>query len=351
MLPPDLMRLDARPIPEDTSEVRLFGVVRDESLRLPYFLDYYRRLGVSRFFIVDNASTDGTTEYLLAQEDCFVFSTEASYIQARAGLAWLNPLLDEYGAGSWIVLADADELLVYPHIEKLPLPDFCRWLEHTGAQGMFALLLDMYSKKPLDQINYEKGRDFLSECQWFDRDYHFVPRLGVPIFRPAFPSVEPIGGPRLRLCFPRQNVPQLWPRVRVKLKRRIVGLLVRIGFAKTGSSEPVATQAFKVPLVKWRRGYAFITSHRPNPVRLAQVTGALLHFKYFQDFSARVRDAVERETHYDGSAEYRKYAELLQRDPGLAMGYSGSVRYNGSEELVRLRLINSDREWDRQCAA
>jgi glycosyl transferase family 2 len=351
MLPRDLVRIDAHPISEDRNEIRLFGVVRDESLRLPFFLDYYRRLGVGRFFIVDNASTDGTTEYLLAQEDCCVFSTQASYAKSRAGLTWLNPLLEEYGADRWIVLADADELLVYPHIEKVALPDFCRWLDRTGAQGMFTLLLDMYSKKPLDQIKYEKGHDFLSECQWFDRDYHFVPRLGVPILQPAFPSVEPIGGPRLRLCFPQQNVPQLWPRLRVKLKRRLGGLLVRIGLAEEGSSEPVATQAFKVPLVKWRRGYAFITSHRPNPVRLTQVTGALLHFKYFQDFTARVKDAVERQNHYDGSAEYRKYAELLRRDPGLAMCYAGSVRYNGSDKLVRLRLINSDCEWDEQCAA
>jgi hypothetical protein len=351
MLPPDVTRLDGHAIPDDRNEIRLFAVVRDESLRLPYFLDYYRRLGVNRFFIVDNASTDGTTEYLLAQQDCCVFSTEASYVKAQAGLAWLNPLLDEYGADRWIVLADADELLVYPHIEKVALPDFCRWLERTGAQGMFTLLLDMYSDKPLNQIRYEKGQDFLSECRWFDRDYHFVPRLGVPMFRPAFPSVEPIGGPRLRLCFPQQNVPQLWPRLRVKLKRRLVRLLARLGLAGKGRSEPVATQAFKVPLVKWRRGYAFITSHRPNAVRLAQVTGALLHFKYFQDFNARVKDAIEREAHYDGSAEYKKYAELLRKEPGLAMSYAGSVRYDGSDELVRLRLINSDREWDEQCVA
>jgi hypothetical protein len=33
------------------------------------------------------------------------------------------------------------------------------------------------------------------------------------------------------------------------------------------------------------------------------------------------------------------------------MSYAGSVRYNGSDELVRLRLINSEREWDEQCAA
>jgi hypothetical protein len=99
MLPPDLKRLDTLGIPEDKSEIRLFGVVRNESLRMPYFLDYYRRMGVMRFFIVDNDSQDGTTEFLLAQPDCCVFHTMGSYAATRAGLDWLNPLMYQYGDG------------------------------------------------------------------------------------------------------------------------------------------------------------------------------------------------------------------------------------------------------------
>ena len=108
----------------------------------------------------------------------------------------------------------------------------------------------------------------------------------------------------------------------------------------------LAPQAFKVPLVKWKRGFAFVTSHRLNPVRLAPVTGALLHFKYFQDFSARVQDAVERNAHFDDSAEYKLYGELLSRNPALSMVYEGSVEYRTSADLVRLHLINSDPGWE-----
>jgi hypothetical protein len=49
MLPPDLKRLDTHGIPEDKSEIRLFGVVRNESLRMPYFLDYYRAWALCAF--------------------------------------------------------------------------------------------------------------------------------------------------------------------------------------------------------------------------------------------------------------------------------------------------------------
>ena len=119
MLPPDLKRLDTHGIPEDKSEIRLFGVVRNESLRMPYFLDYYRRMGVMRFFIVDNDSQDGTTEFLLAQPDCCVFHTKGSYAATRFGLGWINPVMSHYGDGHWIILADADEILVSSTVRDL----------------------------------------------------------------------------------------------------------------------------------------------------------------------------------------------------------------------------------------
>jgi len=39
--------------------LRLFSKCRNERLRLPAFLDHYRRLGVETFFLVDNDSSDG----------------------------------------------------------------------------------------------------------------------------------------------------------------------------------------------------------------------------------------------------------------------------------------------------
>jgi glycosyltransferase involved in cell wall biosynthesis len=351
MLLPELTRLDSRSISTDLGEIRLFGVVKNESLRLPYFLDYYRRAGVAQFFIVDNDSTDGTTAFLLQQPDCCVFHTKASYAESRAGVTWLNCLLDLYGAGHWIVLADADELFTYPLGEERALPALCRWLDARDYQGVFALLLDMYSDRPLKQIRYARGDDLLRVCRYFDRDYHFVRRLGVPLIAPAFPGIEPIGGPRLRLCFPTQNTAAMWPRLRVKIVRRLTRLAVKSGLVREAWGESVATQAFKVPLVRWRHGYAFINSHRLNCIRLAPITGALLHFKYLQDFSGRVQDAIASGMHYDGSAEYKQYAKLLRRDPEMSMVYSGSEIYRSSNDLVRLKLIKTDPEWELSCAA
>lgn len=37
--------------------ILLFSTMRNERIRLPYFLSYYRRLGVDHFLIVDNGRT------------------------------------------------------------------------------------------------------------------------------------------------------------------------------------------------------------------------------------------------------------------------------------------------------
>ena len=345
MVHPGLKRLDTHAIPADTNEIRLFCVSRNEALRLPYFLEHYRKLGVGRFFIISNASSDETEAFLLKQPDCCVFHTDESYAKARAGLKWRNSLLDEFGVGHWIILADADELLVYPHCEQKKLHQLCKWMEKSNYQGFYALLLDIYSEKPLNKITYRQGENFLSACNLFDRDYHFVRRMGVPFFQSPFPVIEPIGGPRYRLCFPRQNTKYLWPRIKVKISRRFLKYANRLNLFKNMKSENPAPQAFKIPLVKWERGYAYITSHRLNPVRLAPVTGALLHFKYFQDFAARVEDAISRKSHYDDSSEYKKYAELIKNNPEFTMTYPGSAVYRDSNDLVRHKLVKTDAGW------
>ncbi len=65
------------------SDILAFVTVRNEIRRLPFFLDYYRRLGVSHFLFVDNGSTDGGRELLEGEDDASVWTTDASYKRSR----------------------------------------------------------------------------------------------------------------------------------------------------------------------------------------------------------------------------------------------------------------------------
>ena len=46
---------------------------------LAAFLDHYRRLGVDQFLILDDSSSDGTREFLSAQADCLVLSSDLGF--------------------------------------------------------------------------------------------------------------------------------------------------------------------------------------------------------------------------------------------------------------------------------
>ena len=103
------------------SDVLLFCTLRNERIRLPYFLDYYRRLGIGHFFFVDNDSTDGSAAWLADQPDCSVWTARRSYKKARFGMDWINWLLLRYAHGHWALTVDPDEFLVYPFCDTRPL--------------------------------------------------------------------------------------------------------------------------------------------------------------------------------------------------------------------------------------
>lgn len=342
-----LKYIGATSIPVSKSEIRLFCMARNEALRLPYFLEYYRNLGVARFFVIDDNSTDATATILAAQKDCHVFQPQSgSYAATRSGLVWLNELLNLYGEGSWILFADIDELFVYPGCEQAKLPKFCAYLDAQGYDGVYALLLDLYADVPMAQLHYQAGQDFLSTCRFFDRDYKFVPRFGLP-FAPAFPLIEPLGGPRSRLFFPEQHHAPLAKRLAIKIMFRLLRWAHRHNLFRSIKIPTPSPQMFKIPLVRWRKGYGYVTSHRLNEIRLAPVTGAHLHCKFFQDFAARTASAVADKTHFGGSIEYQRYAELSARQPNLVFMYPGSTRYNNSQNLVDAKLILDDPRWQK----
>ena len=96
------------------NNILLFACLRNEMLRLPFFLAHYRRLGVDQFLLVDNGSDDGSVAFLQDQPDVSLWSANAGYKAARFGMDWLTALQWKHGSGHWCLTVDIDELLIYP---------------------------------------------------------------------------------------------------------------------------------------------------------------------------------------------------------------------------------------------
>ena len=147
-----------------------FATVRNEMVRLPYFLEHYRKLGVDHFLFVDNDSDDGTAAFFAKQTDVSVWSTKHSYRLARFGMDWLGWLQWQYGQDHWCLTVDADELLVYSQCDSRDLRALTTYLDTQNVTAFGALMLDMYPKGSLTNTGYEQGQNPITALGWFDGD-------------------------------------------------------------------------------------------------------------------------------------------------------------------------------------
>ncbi len=310
------MHLDGLGVPERPGEIRACLVVRNEALRLPSVFDHHRALGVDRFLVIDNGSTDGTLNYLLEQPDTHVVSEVGSFGAAKAGKQWINQLLDTFCHDHWTLNVDADELYIFPGYERIGLRAFCGFLDDHGARGAFALMIDMYGPGDVSEAEHVAGRPLLETCPWFDPAPYETVSVGL------FPPLQFKGGPRARA----------------------------FDFSPYQSRPPVLS---KVPLVKWRRGSRYLLStHALTPTPIYPMLTALLHFKFLSDFPAQVATAVAAKQHHGGSKEYRAYDDTLRASGGrLRLHNEGSVRFIDSDQLVALGLLQADAAYNEFLAA
>ena len=292
--------MEVRPIPEwEPDEVWMIVVCRNEALRLPFMLNYHFALGVSRVLLVDNDSTDGTRELAAADPRIHVWTSKERY---KGPLYWQEPLLRRFAAGRWCLVLDADELFVYPQMDRMKLPGLAARLEQEGAAALHCLFLEMYAREPIGQVRYQAGDDLRTAAPWFDAE-GYVRKRYHPVFDGPAPEFIYMGGTRGRVF-----------------------------------SEEFGCS--KYPFFKYspnlflRRGLHTIEG---APISAAQ--GAVLHFKYLQDFKAKAVREAERGVYWNASAEYKAYAERFRKEGDFSLWHPGAQRFAGWRQLVALGLM------------
>jgi Glycosyl transferase family 2 len=283
------------------SQLAVIGIIvaRNEILRLPDVFRHYRKLGLDRFAVIDNGSTDGTPDYLRKQPDVDVWSTTDSFAQAAHGMMWRQFVVSHYGTDRWYLIIDADELLVFSGMQKHDIHDLCARLDKLELPAMRAPMIDMYSDKPADEVNYEMGQSLIEQFPFFDSEGYRMHRFNDG-------KIELVGGPRSRLLSdPRQFHYHCLE---------------------------------KYPLRFWKKEFQFDNIHRHSHMIPGTLPlGVLLHFKLANDFEVKVDTAVLEKQHWRSSMEYIKYQanmELLKNPH-----YQSSMKYAGPETLIDCRLM------------
>lgn len=323
----------------------------NEALRFPYFLDHYRALGIRHFVVVDNNSGDDTAALLDGQADISVIRTEKPYKDYKS--VWRQLLCDRYLVDRWVMFPDVDELLVYPGWPDLKIDDLVRYLDQHDYRALFTPMVDMYPDGPLKDLSYRSGDSFLDTCPFFDGDgYRYNPLKGSHGKRYPTPARHVFGGTRERLFHQQAKRPKnAFDRLLLKTVFALRAGTPRSGFArrldhllfkplKNALPSPAAVQS-KIPLIKWQRGTRFSGGVHgiDRTVRVAPDWGALLHFKYLDDFRSKVTEAIKRKQHTDNAGHYRDYDSQMDRLMAEGLRYPGSVRFDGVQSLIGCGLM------------
>lgn len=309
-------RHQLRVLANRTGEIRADSIVavvtlRNEMTRLPWFLEYYRRIGIGHFLIVDNGSDDGSVAFLTGQPDVSLWQTQNSYRNARFGLDWMTWLQMRYAHRKWCLMVDADELLVFAHHENRTLRDLATWLERLGRTAFGAHMLDLYPKGQVGTQTYTPGTDPLETLQWFDASEYRASR--------------------------QQTLGNLWVQG---------GVRERAFFTEDPRKSPTLN---KIPFVKWDRKFAYVNScHSALPKRLnfeydgpggTAPSGVLLHTKFLPEIVSKSAIEKRRGQHFHSPSEFGLYYDHLAASPDLWTPQS--VKYRNWRQLEQLGLMSS----------
>lgn len=267
-------------------------VAKNDILKLTNFIYHHRRIGIDKFIILDNNSTDGSVEWLLTQPDVILMQTTMPYTTNRRE-GWINRILAFCGDNHWYLVADSDELLVYDNYEKEDIHHLVNYYDEQKITRVRALMLDMYATA--DYYNNGTKEDYLHECCYFDTtSYIYSTRNYIDLIT---------GGPRSRVFKKSQ-----W--------------------------------LTKYPLFYLSEKVLECKSHFLFPLALninTECNLILKHYKFLPGELEKIKKIASAGNYFNGSEEYKQYLRILENTNTLDFFYDGTCRYIDSRSL---RAIN-----------
>jgi hypothetical protein len=309
-----LKKIDNRTVLGNSREIRLFGILRNESLRLPYFFQHYKQMGVDRFFLIDNNSVDNSSAIILKEDKTHLFFTNESYMNHWQ---WMEYLLETFGKNHWCIVVDIDELFYYPNFDIMPLPSLIKYLEKYKFTSISTLLLDMYADNNILEIEYKETTNPLEVLPFFDTEYY-------------------------KTAFVFYDNKKLKP---FQINAYAGGMRERV-FGKMNPTDILS----KVPLFKYSddvylvQGMHAITNTNP-----ADIEGVVFHTKFLSDFIGEVQEEVSRKQHYGNAIRYEHYAKTIDKQPKLNFYYEKSKKFKDANQLVELGLMKTSNEFEGFC--
>ena len=320
----------------DPEAMTLCAVGRNGMYFLPAFLEHYRKLGIEQFAILNDRSTDGTTEYLLSQPDVVVFESRYRYgdevdlpahmadkmLAGRILYVWRTIFYDRFAKNRWAVQVDLDEFIQLPPGKTFQ--DIARMLDREGSNLAYGVMLDVYPETLSDLAGMADQQEIDPTARWyFDAVPHLKLRAG------QFPKkLHP--GARARLYHtygvarPYQKPDAPKPAYRIWWKR--------MKGSRIGTKIPSYNNIFKPVMAKWPDGAYFKSSHTTSVHGSDMILLPFQHYRFTGALYAKIDMAIRENSYSAGSQDHHLLSELLQRM---------KARGNGTFLYRNSRVLNS----------
>lgn len=295
---------DTLKLSDDPGEPIVLTVVRDDLERMKLFCRHYRKLGVKQFVVIDNDSSDGTSEWVSKQPGTRCYSVHAQF-QSEKKVAWIEKALALTGYNHWYVVVDSDELLDYIGSEQHDLKELIRYAKDKGYNHLNGFMLDMYSDQPL--FTEECGcNEIVSRFRYFDVSGYYPKNYHSRIIDTEINSLR--GGPRARLFMNKE----------ISLNKQSVFYFDR----ETLYSNPHYLWPYQ--------------GCEGNPCCFV-----LRHYKFLKQDLCEFEKRIEEKSFWNGSEEYKSYLNVYQDNSGISMMHDESEEYTSSLSLSALPFLES----------
>lgn len=324
----------------DPARLTLFSTMKNEMGFLPAWLAHHREIGFQQFLIWDDASDDGSFEYLCSQPDVVVMRSDLRFGQLlryrdpeglvreeRAGTYFKIALPHLFLDGAYVGYVDADEfLLLPPGVDSVS--EVVARLERDGAASAVASVVEFFpaSADALTGALPQSLAGLLAAYPYFQAEklVDLVP-----------------GEVRPKLCGQSKTA-------RLYAQYGITPPLVRRGWHRLWMPASVkraqraqTSPRHKTPLIRRGGGSYQVGSHNGSLPPSSEVLLTVAHFVFTAQSAEKIARAIRTGAHAHGGRKYHGYAALLQAMAGRKDGFldDRSLRYEGPEQLVALGLM------------
>jgi len=280
----------------EKNEIMVLCLVRNGELWMKSFIEHYFSLGVKHIVFLDNGSTDETISIARKYKNVTILQTKVSFKKFK--LLIQEYMVRRFSKNRWCLLVDVDELFDYPYSDVVSLSSLIEYLNKKGSTAVMAQMLDMFSDKPLSSLKSRKGDSIKDLYKYYDisdirKDDYYVAGNAVS-----------------------NNDIKLY---KGGIRKTIFGTNVWLGKHSLFFSD----------------GKTFLVSpHMVINAHVADFSCILYHYKFISNFPVKVEEAVRLEHYSKNSYDYKKYHDVLERNPDLVFKQKTSHLLRNVNELV-----------------